>query len=984
MQFNPDNITREHVLAALTAIKSQNIELEPSTKWVVSIDGGTYPPKEIIRYARRELDGQMEWPYSGGDATNKYLEKLGFPVTEKGKQVDPQKGLLEKYKALLEKRGLQEEIYKWELLGQFKGWPDLDAPDFTNEINRVDFRNLVYPVGISVIRHIAKEYPEEYRHCFRRLVDENTSLEIRIKQFMTDTLGIYRRLVTDSKLSHHHDERTIATFLTYRFPERYSFYKDSFYRKFCQLLGQKPKTKGEKYLHYLELVRVFIDDYIVPDSDLLDMVQKQIPENTYRDPTHTLLAQDILYTILDKGIDEIELGCANILKISMGEFSDSEVQECIKKGIVLVYQHTKAKGQSSTTQGETFEKEIKIGDYFYLTHGNKAGAIKLLGRITGVAQSTQFDKYAEDDWLERSFISISPAKKSAKYTGVQKWWTPNDNSTCIQIRKDEVDEANKLLFEPYFGTAFISDVNEETKEDNSSYEKMKQPLNQILFGPPGTGKTYNTINRALQVIDDKEVRTLDWNDRKAIKELYGKKVSTGQIAFVTFHQIMSYEDFVEGIKPLKPERNQNGLMYDVEPGIFRIMCERAKEVRRSGSGTNWGKADYFKMSVGGKDRPDLHEWCLDNDVVALGWGGNTSLNEFKAISSWDTFRDKFTDRFPDLVKESRFHIQAAFAFMQMKKGDVVVISKGNHIVDAIGVVDGDYYFDDKSPVEYYHFRKVKWVTRKMNASPGVYLRKQISQQSIYQFDKEDIRLEAFKGLTDSDEMGIKPHVLIIDEINRGNISQIFGELITLIEKDKRAGMDESLEVMLPYSKTRFSVPSNLYIIGTMNTADRSVEALDTALRRRFSFEEMPPRYDLNELGYEYAGFKAFEILKKINCRIEKLVDKDHQVGHSFFIRQDGESPEQKLIDAFYRNIMPLLQEYFFGDFGKIGLVLGGGFVTLKLWGKENGEFAPFDHEAKEDFAEKPVYEVIDYRTGITHEIKDEPFNFERAIQYLMK
>ena len=167
------------------------------------------------------------------------------------------------------------------------------------------------------------------------------------------------------------------------------------------------------------------------------------------------------------------------------------------------------------------------------------------------------------------------------------------------------------------------------------------------------------------------------------------------------------------------------------------------------------------------------------------------------------------------------------------------------------------------------------------------------------------------------------------KFREGNVSQIFGELITLIEEDKRLGNKESLEITLPYSKETFGVPPNLYIIGTMNTADRSVEALDTALRRRFSFEEMPPKYELNELNYSIFGYKASDILKTINTRIEKLLNKDHTIGHSYFIVKEGKNEIEATVKAFYKNIIPLLQEFFYGDFGKIGLVLGNGFVNKR-------------------------------------------------------
>ncbi|QXP63230.1 EVE domain-containing protein [Polaribacter sp. HaHaR_3_91] len=187
------------------------------------------------------------------------------------------------------------------------------------------------------------------------------------------------------------------------------------------------------------------------------------------------------------------------------------------------------------------------------------------------------------------------------------------------------------------------------------------------------------------------------------------------------------------------------------------------------------------------------------------------------------------------------------------------------------------------------------------------------------------------------------YAIFIDEINRGNVSAIFGELITLIETDKRSGAKNEMSIKLPYSKKEFSVPSNLDIYGTMNTADRSVEALDTALRRRFEFKEMMPDYTVIE-NEEVDYIKLSEVLKKINERIELLIDRDHAIGHSYFCKVNS---EEKLAKAFNTKIVPLLQEYFYGDYGKIGLVLGKGFVEKEKNDAIN--FADFSYENSNDF-----------------------------------
>lgn len=223
------------------------------------------------------------------------------------------------------------------------------------------------------------------------------------------------------------------------------------------------------------------------------------------------------------------------------------------------------------------------------------------------------------------------------------------------------------------------------------------------------------------------------------------------------------------------------------------------------------------------------------------------------------------------------------------------------------------------------------------------------------------------------------YAIFIDEINRGNVSQIFGELITLIEEDKREGEENELNTLLPYSKTNFSVPTNLYIIGTMNTADRSVEALDTALRRRFSFIEMPPKPNLIKTAGKIPdgilkGIDLTELLKTINKRIEKLLDKDHMIGHSYFL---SISDLKSLKRVFQNKIIPLLQEYFFGDYGKIGLVIGSGFFQMKGEDSEEDLFAEFEEYDIGSLIEKKVYHIHDVLKMKNDELID-------AIKLLMR
>jgi len=199
------------------------------------------------------------------------------------------------------------------------------------------------------------------------------------------------------------------------------------------------------------------------------------------------------------------------------------------------------------------------------------------------------------------------------------------------------------------------------------------------------------------------------------------------------------------------------------------------------------------------------------------------------------------------------------------------------------------------------------------------------------------------------------YAVFIDEINRGNIAQILGELITLLEADKRLGAENELIVTLPYSQERFGVPRNLHVIGTMNTADRSVEALDTALRRRFQFQECPP--DPSVVDVDVEGVSIARMLATMNTRLQRLYDRDHLIGHAYFIPLKREGTIPRLREIFVRQVLPLLQEYFYDDWGKIGLVLGNAFIEQEA--AAEGAFAPFDHDAEDLFAERVNYRLRD-------------------------
>jgi len=478
---------------------------------------------------------------------------------------------------------------------------------------------------------------------------------------------------------------------------------------------------------------------------------------------------------------------------------------------------------------------------------------------------------------------------------------------------------------------------EPTQISTSQLENIMTPypLNQILYGPPGTGKTYITAERAVQICDG-----ISPANRAVLMQRYQELIAEKRISFVSFHQSFSYEEFIEGIRPElagQADSEQEQLIYKIEDGLFKRICSLAQTAvddlqRPKAVGIDLKGKKFYKMSVGGKYDPEVESFCFENEYLALGWGGDVDFTRLPKEKDWKPARDAIKQLMVEKGSEhanKRFAIQAMFWFKDyVDVGDIVVIPKGLSQVQAIGQVTGEYeYRPDLIPGEgYEHFRKVKWLIKDAAIPVEKLWAKQFSQQSIYTLRPAHLNMAYLEKLLGGDGGGdqlteAERYVLIIDEINRANISKVLGELITLIEPDKRLGMTNEVTVKLPYSREEFGMPANLHIVGTMNTADRSLALMDTALRRRFEFEEMMPDYDLLA-GIEVGEIKIDQLLQTMNQRIEALYDREHTIGHAFFMPLKKEPTIDNLASIFNHKIIPLLAEYFFEDWQKIRLVLG--------------------------------------------------------------
>ncbi|HEB9336681.1 TPA: AAA family ATPase [Campylobacter coli] len=414
-----------------------------------------------------------------------------------------------------------------------------------------------------------------------------------------------------------------------------------------------------------------------------------------------------------------------------------------------------------------------------------------------------------------------------------------------------------------------SEIENDTQQISSEMENKNIPLNQILYGPPGTGKTYHTIDKSLEILGE----NLESRDEKKAK--FDEYVKNGQIVFTTFHQSYGYEEFVEGIKPMmNNEANSQEIQYEIKDGVFKELCEKANK-------------NYF-LSNKNKNEIDL-------DKLIFEFANYINQN---FINKGDEFPLENKVSIKKILLNSKDEYRSFLLGGSIKSPQRL----------AIDIIKRDYLDFKNRKILSFKDIKPKYDSQSDYHGNAIYYF--MFYNKLKEF--ENIQNEKFKIKKEN----LNSYIIIIDEINRGNVSKIFGELITLIEPSKRIGEKEELKVRLPYSGDEFGVPKNVYILGTMNTADRSITSLDTALRRRFEFVEMMP--DVSKLSNNCEGIDLQKLLEVINARIEYLLDREKTIGHAFFI---GVENLEDLKKVFQNKIIPLLQEYFYNDYALINAVL---------------------------------------------------------------
>lgn len=482
------------------------------------------------------------------------------------------------------------------------------------------------------------------------------------------------------------------------------------------------------------------------------------------------------------------------------------------------------------------------------------------------------------------------------------------------------------------------------KKDFFSY-----PLNVIFYGPPGTGKTLQCIRQAVRIVEKSDEQTFEkaypLHQAHLLQAKFEKYQREGKIALITFHPSFAYEDFVEGLKPFKNEKDD--LYYDIEDGIFKQICLNAAyslyqnqqkrllqdsegQYKRNFDAIYYEFLDYLKRSMQDDNQEVIFETKSEKPLYLVDINKNDTLQ----------FRYGRGSRTYGVTK-----VSMALMYRYFNTVDDI-----EHVNDDIQKVTG------KSNASLYWsvFNRLKIFENTRNTTYNYLLSNhrlmgRPVNDELYQSMKREISNFEYQHLKEDDFNKAGNFVLIIDEINRGNVAAILGELITLLEQDKRAGNTLGLSTILPYSRERFSVPPNLYILGSMNTADKSISNLDTALRRRFDFQEVRPHEYLLNTGEDSSypslaaeekenymsrtndGLKKIDLekmLRMMNARLVRLLDREHTLGHAYFlpVLQDHD-PLRKLKEVFYQQIIPLLQEYFFDDYSKIQWVIGQSFFA---------------------------------------------------------
>lgn len=824
--------------------------------------------------------------------------------------------LIEEYAGVFEDFRASE-LYKWRAVKCFKENWDPNAAEFADMLEKAfaESGNLLagsnyLPSGM--LKEFARVNPEETRSALvDTLFDEETDLIERMKQFdilsqhLLDELNEVRAAKGEEPAkSAYQDVRAMNVYLAFAHPELHYLYKAGMLWSAAERLGIKTSSdKYQRVVEYRAMCDRILNRLSAKYPEVIEKSDSLLPEGLRGiDPAHHLLVQDIIYYVNAYSVEYSWFPTPSEYdpEISSAEWQELLEDPTITSGNSLIALKCFQAFSDGATCTEVANKYGRPKN-FYLN-----GIVSLARRVharTGCSMSPR-----DEDGKDRFWTLLCIGKNAAKGQADEFVWKLRDE---LLEAMEEID----LSSVPQYANGEEEEVKQKTQVGS----------NIILYGPPGTGKTYNVpamawlISRGIDATLE-DIRRLSDEERSEAKAWYDAQLrdrENGQVAFTTFHQSYGYEEFIEGIRPVIPEEDDSGvegdLGYTYEDGVFKAFCKRASKPIAIDKTKHFGFNEdptVWKVSLGGTGDNPVRRECLENDHIRIGW---------------DSYG-------PDVTDETDFSINGgktvltAFA-TKMRIGDIVLSCYSATTVDAIGVVIGEVEWRD----EHDHFKRqrdVKWIAKGIAFDiVEEFGLPTMTLSTVYRLKLDEADVLKIIEQTGGEDLRMtvpndKPYIFIIDEINRGNISKVFGELITLIEPSKRAGQPGQQSAILPYTKRPFSVPANVTIIGTMNTADRSIALMDTALRRRFRFVEMMPDYEaLDGIG-EVDGVDVSKMVRRINQRIDVLYDREHEIGHAYFMELKDDPTIGKLSAIFEERVIPLLQEYFYDNYEKICLVLG--------------------------------------------------------------
>lgn len=791
----------------------------------------------------------------------------------------------------------KQERYKWEAIHWYKQHWDIDAPDFAKMLATAfskasNLLNSAMYYPYKMIVEYANANPEAVREIFRILHNEQLPLDERyqtFKQSCQSRIEQLKQTMADpnKSLNHYQDPRAVMVYLTFQYPEKYYLFKSTMYSTFRDRIGfvepqSAKKSVMQKIENYSQMCDVILAE-VRKDAELLSMHKSRLDNTCYQDEALHLLTMDIVFygsnymseDLFGAGdnywpsLKDYDPGITKDMWISLLQDKTVTTDEVWK----LLNMFLKLGGESSFNN-----LVVQFGNQFYYKTTLEQFSTRITKTVNCAECPAEYKKYAQ---YIIPFVGRMVTEGEIKRDS----WKLRDQ---LHAALDELNNGAKH--------------QEEVKTMNTATDVG---LNTILYGPPGTGKTYHTVIYAVAIIENKKLEAVKAEAYQDVLNRYNEYKAQGRIEFTTFHQSYGYEEFIEGIRPSVVDGDDtSNIQYSVQPGMFKKFCERAERPTSvQTSADDFGIAEnaaIWKVSLARAGENEIRTDCLKNGYIRIGW------EEYDGAASGSRIMNALINR--------------------MQIGDIVFSCYSASTIDAIGVVTGEYELREEYE-DFRSFRTVNWLAKDFNEdiraiNGGKYMMQQtvhglpnVSLSDVYRL------IEKHQSAEPVYIQNKQNYVFIIDEINRGNISKIFGELITLIEESKRVGKKEGMKTLLPYSVKPFGVPENVYIIGTMNTADRSIATIDTALRRRFEFKEMLPDPDV-VAKISVGNLSIKTMLEQINRRIAVLYDREHTIGHAYFMPLAKDNSMEKLAEIFKNKVIPLLQEYFYEDYEKIRLVLG--------------------------------------------------------------